>query len=143
MIRGILDTGECCYTKISKTLETLKPDFALLNTAEKSTIGTIEAGRMTIIGERMNPTGTRIESPGMDVVSQMVCTVKTRHVQTQFLRASSPPMGFLFQPDRTENPAGFMPPPESNVTIKIVSRRTTESQGLNPNKQHRQEKTPL
>lgn len=108
VIRGILDTGDCCYTKISKMLATLKPDFAFLNTAEMSTIGTIEAGRMTIIGERTNPTGTRIESPGMDVVSQMVCTVETRHVQTQFSRANSPPMGFLSQPDRTKNPAGFL-----------------------------------
>lgn len=63
-------------------LETLKPDFAFLNTAETSTIGTIEVGQMTIIGERTNPTGTRIESPGMDVVSQMVFTDETRHVQT-------------------------------------------------------------
>lgn len=35
---------------------------------------TIEAGQMTITGERMNPTGTLIESLGMDVASLMVCT---------------------------------------------------------------------
>lgn len=29
VIRGILDTGDCCYTKISKMLGTLKPDFCL------------------------------------------------------------------------------------------------------------------
>lgn len=53
---------------------TLKLDFAFLNAAEMTMTGTIEVGRTTIIGERMNPTGTRIESPGMDVVSQRVCT---------------------------------------------------------------------
>lgn len=34
---------------------------------------TTEAEQMTITGERMNPTGTRIESPGMDVATLKVC----------------------------------------------------------------------
>lgn len=54
-------------------LTTLQLGFVFPHAAEMSMTDTIEVGRMTIIGERTNPTGTRIESPGMDVVNQRVC----------------------------------------------------------------------
>lgn len=47
---------------------------------------TTEAEQTTITGERMNPTGTRIESPGMDVATLKACprTRKTSPKESLF-----------------------------------------------------------
>lgn len=55
---------------------------------------TTEAEQMTITGERMNPTGTRIESPGMDVVTLKACP-HTRKNESQRKSILTPPSSTL------------------------------------------------
>lgn len=80
MTRAILDTGDR-WKQVQSSLQASNSQteiyfFSLfsLNTAETNMTDTSAAGQTTITGERMNLTGTRIESPGMDAASLMVCT---------------------------------------------------------------------
>lgn len=59
----------------------LTPFSFFLDTAETSMTDTTEAGMMTIIGERTNPTGTSTESPGMDVGSPRVFTFSIHFIR--------------------------------------------------------------
>lgn len=55
---------------------------------------TTEAEQMSITGERMNPTGTRTESPGMDGANLKVCP-RTRKMTHEEKPVLTPPSSTL------------------------------------------------